>query len=356
MKICFVLERFTRRAIGGYKIVYEYANGLANRGYQVSILYTNRSAFVNYKVPKKLYRLCSNIMTCVEPRWFRLNKSITKISGTSKNFYKKITDIDVCIATGVETVQYCLDYFSNSELIYLIQDFETWVRDKEEIYSTYNIGMRNVVVSNWLKILVDSHSSYKSVLIKNPIDLNVYRIKKPIELRKKHSIGLLYHTGEHKGLNYSIKTLSLLKEIYKDLEVYAFGTSEPNDEIPGLVKYIRDASQQETVEIYNTVSIFICSSLNEGYGLTGMEAMACGTVLISSDYAGVHEYGIDGYNCLLSPVREPEKMVNNIIKVFEDDNLKNNISRCGRESLKEFTWDKAISKLESVLNDSHTYD
>lgn len=348
MKVCFVLPRFSRRPIGGYKIVYEYANRLSLVGHEVSLLFINENTFIEYRVPAFLKNFCSYIMTKIEPRWFELDESIEKISGVAK-ISKKLKNVDVCIATGAETVATCKELFPNGKKVYLIQGFENWVMSEDELYKTYQEGFTNIVVSSWLEKIVNNYSKNRAVLIKNPIDLNVYFPNTPIEKRKTHSIGVLYHSDEHKGLKYSIKALEILKKKYPDLTVYMFGTSNPKETIPGLVKYIKDASQMQTIELYTEISVFICSSINEGYGLTAMEAMACGAVVVSSDYEGIHEYGIEGVNCLLSPLRNPEALAQNVSKVFDDAELRYKISKQGRESLKAFDWKIAFDKFQKTI-------
>lgn len=350
MKVCFVLPRFTRRPIGGFKIIYEYANRMSEIGHDVFLLFVNENTFVEYKIPRCLNALCSNIMTQIEPRWFPLNKTIKKVSGI-KRAEMKLKAVDVCVATGAETVSVCKAIFPNAKKNYLIQGFETWVMSEAGLYRTFNAGFKNIVVSSWLKKIVDEHSGEESVLIKNPIDLNIYSPKIPIEKREKHAIGLLYHSGEHKGLKYSIESLRILKEKYPDLKVYMFGTSDPKEEIPGLVKFVKDASQFQTVELYNEISVFMCSTINEGYGLTAMEAMACGAAVVSTDYEGIHEYGIDGVNCLLSPLRNVEAMAQNVSKLFDEDELRFRISRQGRESLSSFDWNVAFDKFMKTISD-----
>ena len=350
MKICFVLPRYSRSAIGGYKIIFEYANRLVKKeGYEISILFLNEDTFVEHKIPEKIKPVASSIMTMIEPRWFELDRNIKKISGTNYRRKTLLKEVDVCVATGIQTVESCEKLFPNAKKIYFIQGYETWAASEKEVKATYNKDFINIVISNWLKNIVDKETEKKSILIKNPIDLNVYRPLIPIEERFSHSIGLLYHSNEDKGLRYSFEALKILKEKYSDLKVYMFGTSEPTIEIPGLVKFIKNASLQDTIEIYNSVSIFMCSSIKEGYGLTGMEAMACGAALVSSNYDAVYEYVKEGKNALLSPVRDVEKMVSNISYLFENQQERYKLAYNGVESLETFGWETAINKFIDVL-------
>ena len=263
---------------------------------------------------------------------------------------RKLKNIDICVATGSETVSICERLFKNSKKYYLIQGFETWVMGEEKLFQTYNKGFRNIVVSSWLKDLVDKHSDTESILIKNPIDLSIYYPINPIDKRTPHTIGLLYHSNEDKGLKYSLESLRVLKYKYPDLKVFMFGTSEPKEEIPGLVEYIKNATQEETVRLYNEVSVFMCSAIVEGYGLTAMEAMACGAAVASSNYEGIHEYGIEGYNCLLSPVKDIDSMVNNVSKFFDDDQFRILIANQGVQSLQSFDWEMAYIKFKNVID------
>lgn len=54
--------------------------------------------------------------------------------------------------------------------------------------------------------------------------------------------------------------------------------------------------QGKLVDLYNISDVFVFSSSSESLGLVGLEAMACGTPVIASDYAGPGEYVIDGEN------------------------------------------------------------
>ncbi len=350
MKICIVLPKFARKAIGGYKIAFEYANRLSKRGYQVEILFMNKVAFEGRKMPSVAKSIASNIMTEIEPRWFDLDKNIKKISGLKHGFEEKIRDVDVAIATAQDTVEAVKNFFPNAKKVYLIQDYEVWCESEENVWATYKEGFTNIVISEWLKEIVDKIADVPSVLIKDPVDTEAYRCKIELKKRKKHSIAFLYHSAEYKGTVYAIKAIKKLKEKYQDLEVRAFGTTSKPSDIPSYVQYTHCATQAQTIEIYNNSSVFLCATVAEGYGLTGLEAMACGTALVSTDYQGVHEYATDGVNALLSPVKDVCALVANVSKLFDDDELRYQIAKSGIKSVqKDFNWDVAVDKFEKAI-------
>ena len=349
LKICFVLPGYTRQAIGGFRIVYEYANRLSDRGYEIYIICINKDIMEQFWIPSKIKNIIANYLTHRGPKWFSINNNVKLLSATNKKDFQSLKEIDIVIATAVNTVKYVQDNIKCSKRLYLIQGFENWKYGNEYCYKTYQAGFQNIVISKWLKDIVDEYSLQPSVLIKNPIDLNNYKVVVPQSKRKLHTIGLLYHSMESKGVKYSIEAIQILKRIYVDLEVYMFGVpSKPRN--LSWVHYIKEATQEQTVEIYNKVTVWMCASIDEGYGLTGLEAMACGAVLISTQYTGVLEYAKNEYNALLSPIKDVNALVTNTCRVFNDSGLRQCLIDNALQTVKSFEWDIAVNKMENIIS------
>lgn len=350
MKICFVLPKFTRQPIGGYKIVFEYANRLQNRGHNLAILFLNDNALRQFHMPDFVRSIAANYITSVEPKWFPLDNRIKKISSLEKKFMSQIEDSDAVFATGIQTVSFVQEHFSTAQKLYLIQGYENWGVTEDYLHGTYRCGFINIAVSNWLKEVVDKYAGRETFLLKNPIDTKIYQNKVSQNDRKPHTIGLLYHTEKIKGVEYAIQAIRKLKKRYPDLTVQMFGMFPKPNNLPDWINYKRGIAQEETVDIYNQVQVFLCASIEEGYGMTGLEAMACGACLVSTSYKGVLEYAKNEYNALLSPVKDVDLLVENVSKIFDQPTLRDELTRNGVESVKKYSWDKTIDKLESILS------
>lgn len=349
MRICFVLPGVARQPVGGYKMAFEYANRLVKENHEVLILYLNQDLLKNYSVPLVVKRKIAKILTKIEPKWFDLNKKIKKISNLDLDYKEKLGKLDVCIATSAEkTVEEVNKNLIAKTKLYLIQDYENWNISDKELIATYKLGFKNIVVAKWLKQIVDQYSPTGSVLIPNAIDTSIYTETVPIQNRDNHTIALLYHESPHKGLKNAFKVLDKLKQKYPDLKVIMFGKF-PKPELPNWITYYKGASQKKTVEIYNSVKVFLCSTIEEGFGLTGIEAMACGACLVSTDYRGVREYAVNNYNSLLSPVGDIDAQVENVIRIFENKELQKNISSNGIQHVNKFKWSEAMKKLNKTI-------
>ncbi|BCJ97361.1 glycosyltransferase family 4 protein [Anaerocolumna chitinilytica] len=349
MKICFVLPQMLKKPIGGYKMVYEYANRLKKEGHDIGILFLNENALKKYKLPYIIRYVAVEIFTRIEPRWFILDKKVKKYNSLEKKNYKEINSYDLVIATGVDTVMFSNQKFNKARKAYFIQGYEKWICSETELIRTYAMGMDNIVVSSWMKDIVDKYGKKPALLLQNPIDLNVYKELTPIDKRESFSVGVLYHKAKCKGFKYAYEALLQVKKELPNLKVYMFGTTVPDFDLPEWFDFTLNASQNETVNIYNKISIFLCSTIEEGFGLTGLEAMACGAALVSTDYNGVIEYAVDGINCLLSPVGDSVLLAKKVIELVYNQELRLKIARKGIESVKSFSWDNAMNILNDYL-------
>ena len=350
MKLCIIFPKFSRKPIGGFKILYQYANILA-KDHEVYILYINKDTFKKYWIPSEIKNVANEIMTFVEPKWFDLNKEIKKITYNTKNIRKIYKDFDRIICTSVDTVMPSFSMETKAKRIYFIQGYENWACSNEYLYNTYKLCDKNIVISNWLKNIVSTYSNNVPMVLKNPININEYKVIQDYHNRKEHTIALLYHDNPDKGFEYAYDVINRLKKKYDDLKIYMFGTTKPNMKLPKWIKYEYRASQQKTIEIYNKIQIFLCATIKEGYGLTGLEAMACGAALVSTRYDGVLEYAIDGYNSLLAPIYDVEKLTNNVIELIENPSLRYELIENALESVKRLSVEKQAEKLENIIKE-----
>lgn len=347
MKICFVLPKVSRYPVGGYKIVFEYANRLVKKGYEVTILYRNEDFMRKYKLPLFVRGMLASYYTRKEPTWFELDQRVQKRSSLSKKDLLVCSHSDTAIATAVGTVEF-VDRFFMGDKVYFVQGYENWDIGEEALFATYANGMKKIVIAQWLKEIVDQYSPLESTVIKNPVDSSVYNEIVPREERFPHSIAVLYNELPGKGFQYALQALYKLKEKYSDLQVNMFGRTAYPESLPEWIHYTQNANQQQTVEIYNRSRVMLCASVEEGYGLTGLEGMACGCVLVSTRYRGVLEYANDE-NAVLVPVKDVDGLVRGVSGVFEDEDLAKKLVSNAAKTVEKLSWDNAMKLFENVL-------
>ena len=98
--------------------------------------------------------------------------------------------------------------------------------------------------------------------------------------------------------------------------------------------------------LYNAASIFVFPSLYEGFGLTVLEAMACGAPVICSDATSLPE--VVGDAAYLVDARDPEIIAKAIDDVATNSSLRNALIEKGLERVKLFTWEKCAEETYAV--------
>ena len=153
-----------------------------------------------------------------------------------------------------------------------------------------------VTPSQWLAKLVKESflKEYPVALIHNGIDLEVFKptsgdFRRRYELEGRFLIlGVASIWGERKGYQYFI---DLAKQLGKDEKIVLIGVNQKQLKQlpPGIIGIAKTDSISELAEIYSAADIFINPTLEEVLGLVNLEALACGTPVLTFNSGGSPE-------------------------------------------------------------------
>lgn len=160
-------------------------------------------------------------------------------------------------------------------------------------------GVENMTIvtpSQWLANIVRQSylQDYPIKVINNGIDLNIFK-PTPSDFRSKHNIigkfivlGVAFDWGKRKGLDVFIE---LAKRLDDRFQIILVGTNENIDRgIPGKIITIHQTqNQRELAEIYTTADVFANPTREENYPTVNMEAIACGTPVVTFRTGGSPE-------------------------------------------------------------------
>lgn len=161
--------------------------------------------------------------------------------------------------------------------------------------------------------------------------------------------------------NYSgaIRALSRLRDEGIDLHyAVAGGSGWLEDE---MYRSIRDTAMDDRVHIlgfvpdedlpalYSGARALLAVSLYEGFGLPVLEAMACGTPVITSNLSSLPEVAGDA-GVLVDPL-DTEAISDAIRRLLTDGALRKQLVAAGFEHVKRFSWARAASQLKSIYDE-----
>ena len=163
----------------------------------------------------------------------------------------------------------------------------------------------------------------------------------------------MLHSGwSWKGADEGVAALEIARQSVPDLQAVLFGTDPRPADLPGWIEYAQDPDQRDLVdEIYNGSAVYLCPSHAEGWHLPPAEAMGCGCAVVSTDIDGVRDYAHDGTTALLSPVRDPEALAANLVRVFQDDGLRLRLAQTAHHEIQQYRWEDSTEDLEHALFD-----
>lgn len=116
------------------------------------------------------------------------------------------------------------------------------------------------------------------------------------------------------------------------------------------VLLVGSVPEDDLVKFYNAADLFVLPTLHEAFGLPILEAMACGTPVITSNVYAMPE--IAGDAALLVNPYNVNEIANAIYEVLTNNGLKDEMIRKGLERAKKFTWEKCAKETLKVYEDA----
>ena len=109
-------------------------------------------------------------------------------------------------------------------------------------------------------------------------------------------------------------------------------------------------AEGELPKLYRGAEALIAPSLYEGFGLSSLEAMACGCPVITSKRGAMTEV-VDGAGILVDPTRE-EELVKAMKRVTESEKVKGMMIKNGLRRSRKFSWKKFAQGVMEVINEN----
>lgn len=167
-----------------------------------------------------------------------------------------------------------------------------------------------------------------------------YRLERPFVL----TVGSL---KPHKNVPMLVQALAHLREM-KGVEhdLVIVGRKDPRhpDILDAIERhewahYLGELGDEELACLYNLADLFVMPSLEEGFGLPVLEAMACGTPVLASNRASLPEVAGDAAS-LFDPA-SIDALENVLYNVLGNRDLRQKMSRQGLERAQVFSWEKS---------------
>lgn len=171
-----------------------------------------------------------------------------------------------------------------------------------------------------------------------------------------------------KGVDNVIRALSRLRQRHGvEARLYVVGgntddaDAEATPEIgrlhriaeeEGVARWVHFAGRRRREELamyYSASDVFVTTPWYEPFGITPVEAMACGRVVVGSDTGGIRSTVVHGRTGFLVPPRDPDRLALRLAQLAADSALRERMGEAGRlRARRLYTWTRVARDLLSV--------
>jgi glycosyltransferase involved in cell wall biosynthesis len=352
MRISFVLPTRSPVPIGGIRVAYEFANRLAARGHQVTVVQPRTVAAPGAALARVKAALWVRRFRR-EPRalmpWFEVDERV-RIMPVSHLDPDSLPAGDVAVATPSWEPAHCVAgaAAAKGRPFFFIQGYDVWFAPEEDVIAAWRLPLRKIVISGWLAEIADGlGEGERTSTVPIGIDLDWFSVEVPPESRPPRVAALL---NPAKGLEEILAAAAQARAAVPTLTATYFGTASAPAGLPGWAEYAQLPDRPTLRRLYNSASIFLQASREEGWGLPASEAMACGCALVTYDTGGSREYAIDGETARVVVEPGAASLAAAIAELAGDDGLRLGLSRRGTERVAGYSWDRAVDAFEAALS------
>ncbi|AFM39685.1 glycosyltransferase [Desulfosporosinus acidiphilus SJ4] len=312
---------------GGARFIYHLANALQDKGHDVEVVMPQKGAQV-WPLRTKLRRV--NELT---------PSSIPSADFILPNFY-------LTVKPAWES--------QKGRVVRLSLGYEPlWVPDPETAKQTYLIGAPIMSISQWHRQLLLKETGLESTVINAGVDTLTFHPypKRSTATGRKNIFYIMRDPASGytwKGGPEFLKAVNALKnQVDFDLTVSIPENAYFAFPVPCQIK--TTTSDLEMAQLYAQADLFVYTSYFEAFGLPPLEAMACGTAVVTTDCGGNRDYVINGENCLLVPPSDFEQLSSAIYRLLRSDAERQRIASAGQAFAQSWTWQRTADQVEAFL-------
>ncbi|MFC5653479.1 glycosyltransferase family 4 protein [Paenibacillus solisilvae] len=317
---------------GGCKNLADLANALHARGHDTEVL-----------VPEEA------------PVVYDIHCKLTRIPSLRASY---IPYGDIVIANFYTTFSACYEAWPK-QVIRFSQAYEpSWVWNRDFAVWTYSQGVPVITLSSWLDEQIYKDVRQRTHVINPGIDPKVFY---PSPIPKKLIPGkrkiILYlardpDSGyEIKGFHDFIRCMVLFNSAYQGKYIVHMVCPEKILKLPSGIPYrtYGAISDKQFAELYREADVFVSSSWIEAYGFPPLEAMACGTPVVTTDSGGIRDFAEHMQSAFITKPRRPSELAGALKAVLTNEALYQKLAAGGLKSASRFRKHDFEQKLVDTL-------
>ncbi len=196
----------------------------------------------------------------------------------------------------------------------------------------------------------------KTYCIPYGIDLKHFA---PQENKNQQSLTILYLASltQRKGIFTLLEAFEIINTKLPNCQLKIAGKGEQEEAIINKIKEMSSKNQIELLgmikredipTIMNNCTVYCLPSYGEPFGISAIEAMACGKPIVATNTGGLG-YLIDEKGGIKVKPKDVNALANGLLKILMSETLQTEMGKYNRQQVEEkYDWEKIIDQLESI--------
>lgn len=195
-------------------------------------------------------------------------------------------------------------------------------------------------------------------VVPNGVDVAMY-VPRPDSKTVHPTLLFLGRLKQYKRVDLVIEAVARLARDGIDVEVRVGGTGDQADALRALairlgvsdrVRLLGYVPDDVKLELLQSSWLHVLTSQKEGWGISVIEAAACGTPSVASDAPGLRESVQHDRTGLLVPHGDVEALAGALRVLIRDPGRRARMSEQARSFAEEYSWDASALRVEALLN------
>ncbi len=216
-----------------------------------------------------------------------------------------------------------------------------------------------IAVSPTAAAAIDRYFTIDWRIIPNGIDLTTFHpgVDAPASMRDENpTILFLGRLDPRNGLAELINAFSIVSERVPDSRLIVVGdgplrthyqraaAGNPSIRFEGAVKDARPA-------YYANATVYACPTTKASFGITLLEAMACGAPIVCSDIPGFTDVVADGRDCVMVHANDPRSLAAGLLGLLGDHSRRLRLAEAGLAEVQRYAWPRVTDAILEVYHD-----
>jgi glycosyltransferase involved in cell wall biosynthesis len=241
--------------------------------------------------------------------------------------------------------------FPIAAYVYLMEKLAVWLYKRRRV--PFIVGSP----STYSELMEAGFKPEDVRIINYAVDHTVHR---PSGMPKSPTplIGYFGRLKRYKSVDHLLQSIPIVKKEIPGIKVLIVGEGDDRPRLEAMsralgmektVEFTGFVPESRKIELLQQMWFKVTTSSKEGWGLTVLEANACGTTVIASNVPGLRDAVKDGGTGVLYEYGNVEDLAAKIVQLIKDEELRNRLTSNAMKWAAEYDWEKAARETVELL-------